>query len=564
MPDARMMLFFETIEDLLGETARSTLATLYERNGGDDWERLQRGLVKTGLFGLRGFGDEEYKADTFGVPADLRAPHSWNVFHDNPHACMLAAVALSTAHQPTNTQGITSRDALAQVVTRYLATIHRCCWDHADAYRRVVDRIEGEGGDGEAITVNRFGELAMGFITTINSDPVRDLAQAIKVVLDAFLWVREQREETIPLTLDLSLPLFAHWDLIHHLMAIDPEERGQDPSTSLTAITGRPFADIRAELEDAGKHLGRGIARIQLNPDAGNDQPVFVLQKRWSNHDGAPLGVIYGLQQDSARRVQTEILPEDRGKSVEMVLDPMGTISVRHEEEPLLDYLLGSWRYVDLVTKARLIANGFNNPDSMLLAPIYRMLATAYQLGYHHHGSTLSIDFHEGEIPEIADQDQNHLVNLRNRWGLQEQVGTVGLRHPGTHYTRRDAEDDDRQGNYVLNGRLSYALTLQDGLSRWAVPTRPDEGPVLRDFHAYRTLMSRDAVLQDTAPEVTVQSAYDARRTSMGLPTNRFKMGARHSSAWQESVEGPDKLVLCVSQDGYIEAYQDGYILRVR
>ena len=297
--------------------------------------------------------------------------------------------------------------------------------------------------------------------------------------------------------------------------------------------------DIVEELDKAGRYMGRGVCELSLRNVKSAGSGIFEKSRIWPDHSHAPLSRLYGLSWD---------LPQDiEEPNVRMVLLGNSTISIQSQGDPFFEYLLGDWSYVDVVSKsaliASLVAEGDVDPEDLRLT-VYRLARFAYQLAYHNHGSTVSVNLSD---PVEAREKLNE---LRDLWDVDE-IDAEGLSLPSS--TRSGGTDRAPDLKRHL-GRLAYSLALQDGSSVWKLG--PDGNDIhLHDFGRYRDV--QDEILKPL---------WKPRAVEMGLDPDVVIKGGRHKSAFMQSIwtDGHRKVVFCISQDGFVEAFIDGFFVRLR
>jgi hypothetical protein len=532
-----------------GKYSLNPLERLITERGGDP-ATLKRGFVEAMVAALPGVEDGRLRPEKLGVAQALLEARIWNVFHGNAHACGLAATLLHLQARGEES-ALGARRLMERAVAHYLALVSTASHHLSERYHDLLVRVsskpteaEDEGAEPDPTSdesaIAAFREMVRAVEQLLENDSVAELADGIATLIEAILIVREKREEETALTLDLWIPITASWPLF-----LDTVNKGEQSLLAkaglevrhglLRALPRESIDTLTKQLEDAGKIVGRGVCEMELR-DAKIDGKDFIRCKTlWASHDGAPLTLLYALNW----RLPDEADPPD----VRIVLQANSTVSIFVQGDPLFEYLLGYWSYVDLASKCHTLAKlvDHESADVDELKPtLYRVARFAHQLAYHNHGANIELVF--GQSPE----QRKKLEEARKRWDITEIDETTGLPLP----TKLPGEESPSEHTY---GRFAYVLSLNDGLSTWNL-----SGDGARIYvHDYgRYLPVDDERINETWP---------AHAAEMGVD-GPFSKGGRHRAAYIQSLwkGGQRRVVFCVSQDGYIEVFADGRILRLR
>ena len=463
------------------------------------------------------------------VPPPLLRKVFHNVFHQNPHAAGIAACVIEAAQKEPNATG----ERVAQLtVPLYLAFV-TSAEGHVVAPLKEVYAV-GETGDTERRAV-AFEALVGGMRQALRDPRAAILSRGLQRLIDGVLVVRERRVEEVPLTLDIRLPINVSWDLL----VAEAVAEGEGPLAAealaakqslLVRLPERSSEELVEELEEAGRHLGRGIARMAVREDApSSGEGLLRCEHLWDSHETAPFSLLYELRW---RPLQLAEKPD-----VRLALLQNSTVSILLHDDPLFEYMLGNWRYVDIATKMRLAAACACGDEPQATFPgLYRVARLAHHLAYHNHGAILDLQLGE------QSRDPGNLDAIYTRWSLPPGPVANALLFPEA----RAAELPKGLG------RLAYTLCLQDGASTWHV--LPERGEVR--MIEYGEFMKLDD------ERVEAESARSHREMEM---ESQSIGGARHRAAFLRSLDGEGKnLVFCVSQDGYVDVYWNHLSMRLR
>ncbi len=472
-----------------------------------------------------------------GVSPSLNEHGLFNVFERNPHACGIGACLVHLGDRLPKSGG---RQLTEAITPLYLSFVCAASENIVEDYREVLnpERIVDES--------TALGGLSLRLEAALNQAVDSQLRSGIQHLFEAVMIVRDRRVEEVPLTIDLGLPLCCSWEsILEQASAGEDEERQPgsceprlaDKQSLLKSLAGISTDQLVEELEDIGKHVGRGVARLDLRSESPSQgKGLFRIGRIWKDHSGAPLALLYDLDWH---------LPDpNNALDVRLVLLSQGTVTVLVQGDPFFEYLRGNWRYVDVLGKTRHIASTIEQQIEIaetLVPSIYRVARVAYQLAYHNHGATIELD-----LSPLKSSGAN-LQRIRTKWDIQaiEDEGLPLLRHSS-------GTDVDGLPEATGAGRLAYALSTRDGVSIWHLK---DNGLSL-DLHEF-------GMIVDVNRDATVKNWIEANKR-LGLMTTSLG-GGRHISAYQRSLEADGKrMVFCVSQDGYIDVYSAGNYMSFR
>jgi hypothetical protein len=472
------------------------------------------------------------RADKYDIPEALEEKSFHNVFHDNAEACSFAACLLQAAHVD---QRATGKRIVEVAVPIYLSFMTSATERLADPLRQV---LRWELGGAEA-KQKAFSALVGALRGTLGEAPQSELTAGIQRLIDGVLVLRDKRVEETPLTLDIRLPVNASWEVLVLEASSSPGEgplQGEKLSDKQGLLRDLPrysSEDLIDELEEVGRQLGRGVARMALRegtPPTGKG--LLRCEQLYESHENAPFSRLYGLDW------QLPQLPEK--PDVRLLLLPNSTVSIHVHDDPLFEYMLGTWRYVGIAAKMQSITQ-FVDPDAddAFFAGVFRIARMAHHLAYHNHGAILDVNF--ASPPRSA----NALPRIKDRWDLaaaSERVSDAGLQLSAV---RKEGEVPKGAG------RLAYTLCIQDGASSWHLG---EQGTLhLVDFGEIMKLNDGQATARWT--KICKE---------MGVPSKKIG-GARHRAAFLRSLDpARENIVFCVSQDGYIDLYFKGRFIRIR
>lgn len=323
---------------------------------------------------------------------------------------------------------------------------------------------------------------------------------------------------------------------------------------SIDLIGGVSNKKISKEVEMNAKHLGRGVAILELFNPNGSEKVSINLKSLWSSHKNAPLSTLYGFDWNPPNLDQNGDMPQ-----LCLVLLPSGVISIQLGGDPLLEYFAGGWRYVDTYHKAMILsklaknfAEGLVLNDDGISLPVYRCTRLAYQLSYHNHGSTIDLIFGE---PNFLPQGK-----------LEDIISKIDIFDTTKKDWRQIYSETEDQYNYTDTeviqeykkiGRWVYQLCISDGITSLFIDKNSnlllgDFGQIIRfskDIRRTWKIFLKN-ILKDKSSEIDIG-------------------GARHTSAISRAYENPPygskgRMVFCVSQDGYIDVYMKNNWLKLR
>jgi hypothetical protein len=392
--------------------------------------------------------------------------------------------------------------------------------------------------------VTSFDELVTELDASLAQAMGDTVQNGIQHLLEAVILVRERRVEETPLTLDLRLPLSCSWDLVQE--AASSAEGGtlrqENLAAKLPAL--RALADASTdrlveELVGIGMHLGRGISQLVLRDvaPASRTKGHFRCEWIWTDHEHAPLSQLYTLDWR---------LPPATGKpEVRIVLLPNSTVAVHVQSDPFFEYLLGDWRYVDIVTKTKAIASAVERDPAAadFLAPsLYRVARMAHQLASHNHGAIIELDLSEQAMAN------KHMQYVKQVWDVKE-IDDKGLPLSGVSSKASGEAPEFGPTGY---GRLAYALCIRDGISILSLGD---------DFVSLR--LNEFGWIEDIEKD-KISAAWKQRAQDLGIDEDTLG-GGRHHAAFQRAIaKATDRVILCVSQDGNVNVFVAGDALRLR
>ena len=535
---------FSQIFGLSGEIVFSKLQTKEEKEV--TIESIKDEFLAGLLNSLQGVNDKMFKIRTKMVNSlFLETDNIWNLFSNNPAACGVAATLLQVFSETNNNQNLSYRQLISLTVPRYFAFLNQFLLNMQEDYKSLIeDTYPAEIHFKKA--VSRLNEI-------LTSDNTKNFSMGISNIIEGIMYIRERRVEEYPITLDLSLGIYGSWDTIAQFSQDDSSSSNDDFElegkqlktkleeriTSLMNMKSKPEREFVADLEEAGKSFGRGVAVLKFSKQTPSEDSI-VIDHFWSDHKGAPLSMLYGLDY---------ILPdpEEDGKTLNIILLQNGTISIQMDYDPIIDYFAGSWRYVDLYHKATILTKKLNqdsvssdaNPD--LLATIYRISRLSYQLGYHNHGATI----------EVIIDDSASVVETGKLDKSKSKIGD-NLNSP---FAIKYDPDNSSEDYLVKIGRWVYQLCTVDGITRLNI-----------DLNNNLFIKGYGNIINVDKPEC--DSYWTNFLKKIAANTNQPIGGGRHYSAYQCMINGSKKnlrnFVFCISQDGYIDVYMKDDWLRAR
>ncbi len=535
---------FSQIFGLSGEIVFSKLQTKEEKEV--TIESIRDEFLAGLLNSLQGVNDKMFKIRTKMVNSlFLETDNIWNLFSNNPAACGVAATLLQVFSETNNNQNLSYRQLISLTVPRYFAFLNQFLLNMQEDYKSLIEDTNPAEIHFKK-TVSRLNEI-------LTSDNTKNFSMGISNVIEGIMYIRERRVEEYPITLDLSLGIYGSWDTIAQFSQDDSSSSNDDFElegkqlktkleeriTSLMNMKSKPEREFVSDLEEAGKSFGRGVAVLKFSKQTPSEDSI-VIDHFWSDHKGAPLSMLYGLDY---------ILPdpEEDGKNLNIILLQNGTISIQMDYDPIIDYFAGSWRYVDLYHKATILTKKLNqdsvssdaNPD--LLATIYRIARLSYQLGYHNHGATI----------EVIIDDSASVVETGKLDKSKSKIGD-NLNSP---FAIKYDPDNSSEDYLVKIGRWVYQLCTVDGITRLNI-----------DLNNNLFIKGYGNIINVDKPEC--ESYWTNFLKKIGANTNQPMGGGRHYSAYQCMINGSKKnlrnFVFCISQDGYIDVYMKDDWLRAR
>ena len=541
---------FSQIFGLSGEIAFSKLQNKAENEY--SIEHIKDEFLAGLLNSLQGVNDKMFTIRTNLVNSlFLETDNIWNLFSNNPAACGIAATLLQVFNETNNeNQNLSYRQLISLAIPRYFAFLNQFLLNMQGDYKSLIeDSNSAEANFKKA--VSRLKEI-------LTNDNTKSLSMGISNVIEGLMYIRERRVEEYPITLDLNLGIYGSWDAIAQFSQDDSSSSIDDfelrekkieadlkeSIKCLMKIKSKPEREFVTDLEDAGKSFGRGVAVLKFSKQTSSEDSI-VIDHFWSNHKGAPLSMLYGLDYKLPD-------PEEDGKTLNIILFQNGTISIQMDYDPFIDYFAGSWRYVDLYHKATILTKKLNQDRASsdanldLLATIYRIARLSYQLGYHNHGATIEVIIgNSALVCETGKLDNKSKSKIGNNLN-----GPFAIKY----------DPDNSSEDYLVKiGRWVYQLCTVDGITRLNI-----------DLNNDLIIKGYGNIIDVKKPECELY--WKAFLYKIGASTNQPIGGGRHYSAYQCMIDGSKNgsgknlrnFVFCISQDGYIDVYMKDDWLRAR
>lgn len=542
----------DTFRSLLGSPSISVLRPLWgeivargESADAARYRDLEHEFLKGMAYGLPDVADSIEDPLEVRLSPKLLERGISNLFESNPKACGVAA-SIVRALTPPASESEDAVSASRNVVSLYLALSAALPADVAAAYRELLD-ASSENIDRPRASLDerkrafeRLVERLKGAMNDAWGGPLR---RGIMALLVALIVVREERVEEVPLTLDVRLPLDCSWRALSDaaFQVGPPSTGGGATFADLESMTNVSHAELVRELKSLAKHVGRGVGVWELRPagERAAGKSLFRCSSLWPDHKNAPLSQLYDLNWFPPT---TETRPD-----VRVVLLPNSNLSIISQDDPLFDYLRGEWSYVDLVGKTQVLATVLGSAEpraEVLHAPIYRIARFCYQLAYHNHGATVELNLDSN----LDLRQEPDLRKLAERWDVP------GIQPDGMPVWTQPPDENPPGGLHEPHhiGRLAYALSTHDGMCIMEL-TGPRDAAVMHDFGHFETL-----------DDPLVTRLWSEATSRIGIPGEPLG-GARHRSAYQRAIKkSSGRLVLCVSQDGNVDAYVGEGWLRLR
>jgi len=536
---------FNQIFGLSGEIVFNKLHNKAEK---EETIELLRDKFLAGLLNsLQGVNDKMFKIRTTMVNSlFLNTDNIWNLFSNNPSACGIAATLLQVFSETKNeNQNLSYRQLISLTIPRYFAFLNQFLLNMQGDYKLLIECTDS--------TKEKFKSAVSSLTKILTSDDTKSLSMGIGNVIEGLMYIRERRVEEYPITLDLSLGIYGSWDAIAQFSQDDSSSSSDDFESeekqlrteleerikSLINLKSKSEREFVADLEDAGKSFGRGVAVLKFSKQMSLEDSI-VIDHFWSDHKGAPLSMLYGLDYKLPD-------PEEDGKTLNIILFQNGTISIQMDYDPFIDYFAGSWRYVDLYHKANILTKKLS-PDSTssdanldLLATIYRIARLSYQLAYHNHGATIEVII--GDSALVGETGK-----------LDKSRSKIGDGLPSPIAIKYDP--DSLSEDYLVKiGRWVYQLCTIDGITRLNI-----------DLENNLVIKGYGNIIDVKKPDC--ETHWKDFLKKIGANTNQPIGGGRHYSAYQCMIDGSDanlkNFVFCISQDGYIDVYMKYDWLRAR
>lgn len=508
-----------------------------ERRRSASLEDVEREFIRALAFALPSVSDRLTDPGRGRLARPFLESSLSNIFLSNPHAAGIAACIVYLGRVEDRYGGKRLMDLL---VPFYLTFTSIASTKIHSSYRELLK------ADSPLEQSDRFGTLSDNLHDCLDIAERSAVCAGLQHLLDAVFIARERTIEESPLSVDLRIPVTCAWELALDAVSAEgggvlAEARLEDDQKLLCTLTNHSINQLATDLIDAAKVIGRGVGSLSLRGPRlpkGSPKGLVECESIWENHAGAPLSRLYGLDWR---------LPEYTSRpDVRIVVLQGGNITISVHGDSLFDHLLGTWRYVDLFHKTKHIRSILTGESisavSRYDAPLYRMIRLAYHLAYHNHGASVELNLKQ------KGEGQGNLSKLRRRWNVEID------REEGLSISPLTAGADALSPQAFPSGfgRLAYVLSIQDGLSTW----RLAEDGVTLSLTDYGTIV-----------DIEKQRIDRHRRRRAGKGEVEFDPlgGARHYSAFQRALDGGrNRVVLCVSQDGPIDAYVDGQSLRVR
>lgn len=536
---------FNQIFGLSGEIAFSKLHKMTEKE--DTIELIKEKFLVGLLNSLQGVNDKMFEIRTKMVNSlFLETDSIWNLFSNNPAACGIAATLMQVYKETQNeNQNLSYRQLISLTIPRYFAFLNQFLLEMEKEYRLLIEASN--------TAEENFKSAISSLKNILISDETKSLSMGISNVIEGLMYLRERRVEEYPITLDLSLGMYGSWDAIARFSQDDTSSSNDDSESEvkqlrsdlekkikvLINIKSKSEREFVAELEDAGKSFGRGVAVLKFSEDRSSGSSIKI-DRFWSNHRGAPLSMLYGLDYKLPD-------PDEDEKTLNIILLQNGTISIQVNYDPFIDYFAGSWRYVDLYHKATLLTKKLNSDSTSsdvnkgLLSTIYRIARLSYQLGYHNHGATIEVLICDSKMVEETEK-------------LKESKRKIGDTLINPFVIKYDP-DNLSEDSVVKIGRWVYQLCTVDGITTLNITLNND-----LVIKGYGNIIDVD--------KKSCKDEWTSFLQKIGADSNQPIGGGRHYSAYQCMINGSKEnsknFVLCISQDGYIDVYMKDDWLRAR
>ena len=513
------------------------------------------------IFSLRDVSDKLVLVKEDFIPVTERGNDGiWNYFDQNPASYGLALCLITIAEDidlKTKSMPYSARQLVEQSIPLYIAFVNYSLCNFPENYEKMMDDdLKKYSQEIRKTKLNKLVKSAREKLRKgIDSEEQKEAVSGISNLLGALMYVRERRVEEKPLTLDLKLGLYGNWELIPTASSSISEseeskaEKNDESIKDIKAQINVSFTKIAKldsisldmltkKFEEKANIFGRGVAVMTLDDDV---EKIFRIEKIWPDHSGAPLSKLYSFDYEVPN------FEDFQNNELHLILLPSGVISFQIYGDPLLEYFAGSWRYIDLAQKIKILARNIyqdkqenDYDEDLLFYSIYRISRIAYQLAYHNHGASIVIDFTKTSIPagKKLVQASKMLLNSEQNWNK----------------IPRNQEDYDEQASEKI-GRWAYQLMTRDGITTFSIDT---SGEIF--LIEYGKIVTVDSDIVENGWE-SIQAKMDIAKEDINLG------GARHRSALYTAINkdsNEPRLVFCISQDGYIDIYTKEGWMKIR